>query len=119
VLGEGQINKYSPSFSGTASVSWTLPIRPADGDVVVNADLFMTDDFGGQNGEKLPGYQLANARLDWRGIGGTGLDLGIYVKNLFNEKYVSASSVLLPSFPTSSVYAGDPRTWGVTAKYTF
>ena len=45
--------------------------------------------------------------------------LGIYVKNLFNEKYVSASSVLLPSFPTSSVYAGDPRTWGVTAKYTF
>nr|MEC6700755.1 TonB-dependent receptor [Sphingobium sp. SJ10-10] len=119
VLGEGQINKYSPSFSGTASVSWTLPIRPADGDVVLNADLFMTDDFGGQNGEKLPGYQLANARLDWRGIGGTGLDLGVYVKNLFNEKYFSASSVLLPSFPTSSVYAGDPRTWGVTAKYTF
>jgi iron complex outermembrane receptor protein len=119
VLGEGQINKYSPSFSGTASVSWTLPIRPADGDVVFNADLFMTDDFGGQNGEKLPGYQLANARLDWRGIGGTGLDLGVYVKNVFGEKYFSASSVLLPSFPTSSVYAGEPRTWGVSAKYSF
>lgn len=119
VLGEGQINKYSPSFSGTASVSWTLPIRPADGDVMLNADLFMTDDFGGQNGEQLPGYQLANARLDWRGIAGTGLDLGVYVKNLFNEKYFSASSVLLPSFPTSSVYVGEPRTWGISAKYTF
>ncbi|MBB3982000.1 iron complex outermembrane receptor protein [Sphingobium fontiphilum] len=119
VLGEGQINKYSPIFSGTASLSWTLPIRPADGDLVVNADLFMTDDFGGQNGEKLPGYQLANARLDWRGIGGTGLDLGVYVKNLFKENYFSASSVLLPSFPTSSVYAGEPRTWGVIAKYIF
>ena len=119
VLGEGQINRYSPSFSGTASVSWTLPIRPADGDVVFNADLFMTDDFGGQNGEQLPGYQLANARLDWRGIGGIGLDLGFYVKNLFNEKYFAATSNLIPSFPTSSVYIGEPRTWGIMAKYAF
>ncbi|WP_336971299.1 TonB-dependent receptor [Sphingobium aromaticiconvertens] len=118
-LGEEQINKYSPSFSGTASVSWVLPVRPADGELVFNTDLFMTADFGGQAGEKLPGYQLANARLDWRGIGGTGLDLGLFVKNVFNEDYYSASSVLLPSFPTSSVYAGEPRTWGVTGKYSF
>ncbi len=119
VFGEGQVNKYSPKFSGTASWTWILPIRPAEGDLALNADLFMTDDFGGQNGEKLPGYQLANARLDWRGIAGTGLDLGVFVKNIFGEKYYSASSVLLPSFPTSSVYAGEPRTWGVTAKYSF
>lgn len=119
MFGEGQVNKYSPSFSGTAGVTWILPIKPAEGDVAFNADLFMTADFGGQNGEKLPGYQLANARLDWRGISGTGLDLGVYVKNVFGEKYYSASSVLLPSFPTSSVYAGEPRTWGVTAKYSF
>ncbi|RYM12002.1 TonB-dependent receptor [Sphingobium cupriresistens] len=118
-VGEAQINTYSPTFSGTASVSWILPVRPADGDLAFNADLFMTDDFGGQNGEKLPGYKLANARLDWRGIGGTGLDLGVFVKNLFKEEYFSASSVLLASFPLSSVYAGEPRTWGVSAKYRF
>ncbi len=119
VLGEGQINKYTPSVSATASLNWILPFRPADGELAFNADLFMTDDYGGQNGEKLPGYNLANARLDLRGIAGTGLDLGVFVKNLFNEEYYSASSVLLPSFPTSSVYAGEPRTWGVTAKYSF
>ncbi|OHC90889.1 MAG: TonB-dependent receptor [Sphingomonadales bacterium GWF1_63_6] len=118
-LGKAQINTYSPKFSGTASVSWILPIKPADGDLAFNADLFMTDDFGGQNGEKLPGYQMANARIDWRGIGGTGLDLGVFVKNIFKEEYFSASSVLLPSFPLSSVYAGEPRTWGVSAKYSF
>lgn len=50
---------------------------------------------------------------------GYRIDLGIFVKNVFNEKYFSAASVLLPSFPTSSVYAGDPRIWGVSAKYTF
>jgi iron complex outermembrane receptor protein len=114
-----QINKYSPEFSGTASISWILPVRPADGELAFNADLFLTDDYGGQNGEKLPGYELANARLDLRGIAGTGLDLGVYVRNVFGAKYYSASSVLLPSFPTSSVYAGEPRTWGVTARYSF
>lgn len=119
VLGPDQVNKYSPTFSGTASLSWIMPIRPADGELTFNADLFMTDDFGGQNGEKLPGYELANARLDLRGIAGTRLDLGVFVKNVFNVKYYSASSVLLPSFPTSSVYAGEPRTWGVSAKYSF
>ncbi|WP_404476620.1 TonB-dependent receptor [Novosphingobium sp. BL-52-GroH] len=119
VLGPDQINKYSPSFSGTASISWIMPVRPADGELTFNADLFMTTDFGGQNGEKLPGYDIANARLDLRGIAGSGLDLGVFVKNVFNVKYYSASSVLLPSFPTSSVYAGEPRTWGVTAKYSF
>ena len=118
-LGKAQINTYSPKFSGTASVSWILPIKPADGDLAFNSDLFMTDDFGGQNGEKLPGYKLVNARLDWRGIGGTGLDLGVFVKNVFKEEYFSASSVLLSSFPLSSVYAGEPRTWGVSAKYSF
>ena len=118
-IGEAQINKYSPSFSGTASLNWILPVHPVDGDLAFNADLFMTDDFGGQNGEKLPGYSLANARLDWQGIGGTGLDLGVFVKNVFDVEYFSASSVLLPTFPTSSVYLGEPRTWGVTAKYSF
>ncbi|GGN52210.1 TonB-dependent receptor [Novosphingobium indicum] len=118
-LGPDQVNKYSPSFSGTASISWTLPVRPVDGDLIFNADVFMTDDFGGQNGEKLPGYELANARLDWRSIAGTGLDLGVFVKNVFDVDYYSASSVLLSSFPTNSVYVGEPRTWGVSAKYSF
>src|SRR3546814_190731 len=51
VFDRSNINKYTPSFSGTASVSWTLPFHPADGDLVLDGDLFLTDDFGGQNGE--------------------------------------------------------------------
>src|SRR3546814_942235 len=53
VFDRSNINKYTPSFSGTASVSWTLPFHPADGDLVLDGDLFLTDDFGGQNGEQL------------------------------------------------------------------
>jgi len=114
-----QVNRNSPTFSGTAAVSWTLPFHPAGSDVILNADLFMTDDFGGQNGEKLPGYNLVNARLDVKGIAGTGLDLGIFLRNALKEEYYSASSVLLSTFPISSVYVGEPRTWGVSARYRF
>lgn len=119
VATEAQVNLPTPSFAGTASVSWTLPFRPADGEIVFNGDIYMTDDFGGQNGEKLPGYALANARLDWRGIGGSGFDLGVYVRNLTGAHYYQSPSVLLANFPTSSVYVGDPRTWGVSARYRF
>src|SRR3546814_1490183 len=109
VFDRSNINKDTPSFSGTASVSWTLPFHPADGDLVLDGDLFLTDDFGGQNGEKLPGYELVNAQLSWNGIAGTGLNVGAFVKNLFDRQYLSGSSVFLQSFPISSGYLGEPR----------
>jgi iron complex outermembrane receptor protein len=119
VFSPENINKFSPTFSGTFAISWTLPFKPADGDVVFDSDLFTTADFGGQNGEKLPGYNLVNAQLSWKGVGGTGLDLSVFLKNAFNEKYYSAASVLLLSFPISSAYRGEQRTWGIKGRYSF
>lgn len=119
IFGAQDVNKFAPSFSGTFSTSWTLPVHPLNGDLVLNGDVFMTADFGGQGGEKLPGYNLANARLDWKNIGGSRLDLGVFVRNLTNEFYSSGTLVLLKFFPTSSVYLGAPRTWGVTGRYHF
>jgi iron complex outermembrane receptor protein len=86
---------------------------------VFDADVFTTADFGGQNGEKLPGYNLVNSQLTWRGIAGTRMDLSVFVKNAFNELYYSGASVLLKSFPVSSAYLGEQRTWGLKARYTF
>ena len=118
-FGEEQINKLTPSFSGSVNASWTLPIRPADGDLILSGDVYMTDDYGGQQGLQLEGYTVSNARIDWQGIGGTNLDLGVYVKNLFDEQYISGVSVILPNAPYNSLYLGAPRTWGVEAKYSF
>ncbi len=119
IFSKQNVNKYAPTFSGTIAASWTLPIHPLEGDVVLNADLFTTDDFAGQGGEKLPGYQLANARLDWKGVRGTGLDLSLFVRNLTNEQYFTGAAVLLSVFPTSTAYLGAPRTWGVSGRYRF
>jgi iron complex outermembrane receptor protein len=119
VFTKDSVNKYAPSVSGTLSGSWTMPVRPLDSDLVLSGDLFMTADFGGQYGEKLPGYNLVNMRLDWEKIAGTGLGLSLFVRNLTNERYYAAADVLLRSFPVNSVGVGDPRTYGVTARYNF
>lgn len=119
VASAAQVNLPTPKFAGTVSLSYILPFRPADSDLTFNADVYTTDDFGGQNGEKLPGYTVTNMRLDWADIGGSGVDLAVYLRNVFDEKYFVSPSVLLANFPTSSVYVGEPRTWGLVGRYRF
>lgn len=116
---KASVNRLTPAFSGTVSATWILPVHPADGDLVLNGDLYMTDDYGGQQGYQLKGYELANARLDWKGIAGTRLDLGVFVKNVFDKQYESGVSIILPNQPFNSIYLGQPRTWGVEAKFSF
>jgi iron complex outermembrane receptor protein len=119
VFTKDSVTKYSPRYSGTASASWILPFQPLDGQLVLNGDIFTTAPFGGQYGENLPGYNLVNMRLDWQGIAGTKVDLSVFVRNLTQEHYFAAPDVLLKSFPVSSVAVGDPRTFGVSARYRF
>lgn len=118
-FGRGQINKLTPTFAGTFSASWIAPVRPADADLIFSGDLYMTADYGGQQGFQLEGYSLANGRIDLKGIGGSGFDLGFYLKNMFDVEYQAGVSVILPTAPYNSLYLGPPRTWGVEAKYSF
>jgi hypothetical protein len=67
----------------------------------------------------LEGYELANARIDWNGIGGSNLDLGFYVKNVLDTISQSGVSILLPDQPFNSLYVGPPRTWRNDARFTF
>lgn len=118
-LTKDTITLPSPKFSGTFAFSWVLPVQPLDGDLVFNGDYYHTDKFSGQNGENIPGYELANFRLSWNGVAKTKLDLAAFVKNAFDEEYFSSPIVLFPTFPMSVGIPGDPRTWGVEATYKF
>ncbi|MDB6063631.1 MAG: TonB-dependent receptor [Verrucomicrobiaceae bacterium] len=118
-LSKDEITLPSPKFSGTFAFNWTLPVHPLDGDLIFNGDYYHTDKFSGQGGENLPGYDLANFRLNWNGVAKSGLDVAVYLKNAFDEEYFSSPSVLLTVFPVSTALPGDPRTWGVEATYHF
>lgn len=116
-VNESLITLPSPNFSGSVAVSWEIPLDFAE--LALNADWFYTDDFGGSSGKNLPGYDLANARIDLRNIGDTGIDLGVFVKNLFEEEYFRSPTQFAPAFPLNVGYVGEPRTYGVSTRFRF
>src|SRR5690606_2124867 len=118
-LDESSVSLPTPKYSGTLAVRWELPYRPLDSNLVFNADYYFTDDWDAQLGIALPGYQVANSRLDLQNIANTGLDLGMWVRNAFDKEYRSAPNTLDPNFPTNSLYYGEPRTWGVDIRYAW
>lgn len=118
-LREADITRYAPKFASTLGANWVLPVRPFDSDMVINADWFHTSRFGVQYGRSLPGYDVVNARVALNDIGGSSVSLAFAVQNLFNEKYFTAASNLLPTFPANSVYTGDQRMWSLEAKVRF
>lgn len=119
VVSVDNINLPSPRFAGTVGVDWTALSRSDIGDVILHGDLHMTDDFGGQNGEKLPGYNLASVRIDWKNALGGPASISAYVRNIFAERYFTSPNVLIAGFPTSSVYVGEQRSWGFVMRYDF
>jgi iron complex outermembrane receptor protein len=116
---KSNITLPSPRMSGAATLRYVLPVTPLDGLLVFAADYYRSGKFGAQFGVDLPGYGVANARLDWIDIASTGLDLGFAVTNFTDERYFTGPSVLLPNFAISSVATGAPRMWVMDIKYSF
>jgi iron complex outermembrane receptor protein len=119
VLSKSQITLPTPKLAGSAAARWILPVQPFNGNLVFNADIYSTGRFGVQDGVSFGGYSVTNARIDLLGVGGTNLDVGFYVKNMFNRVYLLAPCVELPTFPVSTGYLGEPQTFGFEARYTF
>jgi len=70
-------------------------------------------------GSVLEPYGLLNASLDWRDVGRTGIDIGLFAKNLTDKLYrVSNANVINSSLVWSSLY-GEPRTYGIKLRYSF
>jgi iron complex outermembrane receptor protein len=65
----------------------------------------------------IDGYNLINARLGFRGNG--GFSIYIWARNLLNKNYFEQ---LLPAAGNAGQYAGvlgDPKTYGITIRYSF
>jgi iron complex outermembrane receptor protein len=65
----------------------------------------------------VPGYATLNTRFGFRAD--EGLSLFAWARNIFNKNYFEQ---LLPAAGNAGHYAavlGDPRTFGITARYTF
>ncbi len=63
-------------------------------------------------------YHTFDARLDWEGAMGTGLDLSVWVRNLTDEQYFPGGQYV-SGLGYNVRNPGTPRTFGFQARYAF
>lgn len=73
----------------------------------------------GQPNEKLEAYGVLNLSLDWRDVGQSGLDLGVYATNLANKLYRVGNGNLYQSLLFTNSLYGEPRMYGLRMRYAF
>ena len=74
---------------------------------------------GTEPGEKLEGFGTLSLSLDWRNIADSNLDLGLYATNLTNNLYRIGNANLFNTYAYTSTIYGEPRMYGVRARYAF
>ncbi|MBB3862161.1 iron complex outermembrane receptor protein [Novosphingobium hassiacum] len=114
-----------PRWSGSAYATVTVPITET-ADVKLRGDVYSQSNFYFSNTAlsltphtKLPGYTIANFRLDIDGLLGEGFGLGFWIRNAFNEKYYVGGLAQGGSLGSNSANVGRPRMYGAEIRAKF
>lgn len=115
----------TPRWTGSAFAVATLPVGAAS-DLRLRGDVYTQSSFYFSNAAasiipntKLPGYTIANFRIDWDNIADSGLSMGAWVRNAFNEKYYVGGLAQGASLGLNSANVGRPRMYGVELSAKF
>jgi iron complex outermembrane receptor protein len=74
---------------------------------------------GSEPGEQLESFGTLSLSVDWQKIAGSGLDVGFYATNLTNTLYRIGNTNVFNSANYWSTVYGEPRMYGVRARYSF
>jgi iron complex outermembrane receptor protein len=116
----------APKWSGTVFGEATVPLGVDTGDLTLRVDAYHQSTMPFSNvantsnpGTILPSYELVNARLTWGDVMGTPMDVSIFARNLFNQKYFTGGNAGNSGSLPNSVNPGLPRFWGGEVRVTF
>jgi iron complex outermembrane receptor protein len=128
---------YTPKHMLNLGISYKLPLDDAGSDLSFALNYAYQSKFqahdanskdcgptGGntwclQSVGMLPGYGLANARIDWHRPMGAPVDVGLFVTNLTDNKYLPGAFPLVNVLGIQSVWPGAPRMWGLELRVPF
>ncbi len=120
------VTKDSP-FQQTPDLTWSLSadydIPVSFGNIHLHGDYSYKDEVAysavppSDPANLLPSYALINA-MATVSLDQSGLELSVWGRNLANKKYLSRT-LDLGALGVVSGFPGDPRTYGVTARYRF
>lgn len=107
----------TPAATATLAADWSMPVK--SGAVDLHLDYAWRDDvpfaYDPRSRARQEAYGLWNARIQAR-LPASGLDLTLWVRNLTDERYITRALTAMAYINASP---GDPRTYGITLRYTF
>jgi iron complex outermembrane receptor protein len=114
---------YAPEVTLGGSVSYEKEIESA-GTLAFNLDAYHANrtyfsPFKSDTGLSQAPYTVVNARIDLRKIRGSAVTVGLYVRNLFNEKYATGGANTAVSAGYNSLFYAEPRMYGVQTRVKF
>ncbi|MGI9363160.1 MAG: TonB-dependent receptor [Parasphingorhabdus sp.] len=133
----GATFSYTPEHALSATATINAPIKESLGRPSISATYtyqssFQTTDSNSPNCgpggiekwclnsvAKVSGFGLVNTRIDWSDFMGSPVDLGFFVTNLTNKKYIAGTYGLVNVLGFASEWPGAPRMFGLEAKVRF
>ncbi|MFA7555981.1 MAG: TonB-dependent receptor [Spongiibacteraceae bacterium] len=110
---------YTADQTVVAGIRYELPLAEMAESLVFNLDYYWSDKLVKAD-LFLPSYDITNFRVDLYGVGGKqGLDLGFYVRNLFDDEIQLISGASSVALGFASVTYAAPRIWGAELRYSF
>jgi iron complex outermembrane receptor protein len=92
--------------------------RPTFGAVVYHQNTQTTNSISANTlGQQ--GFTDVDLRLDWRGIGGSPVDLAVYGKNVGNERHITFGNDLSGLADVRAVEYSPATSWGLELRYHF
>ena len=127
-VGNLPVDSYpdSPKVSGSANVTFKLPVPENVGKVELRGDFYGQSHtfFSNTNGTATPGtrlegYSTVGARLSWKDIMQSKVSAAVYVRNIGDRLYYIAGYALGSSSGFNTAYPGEPRTIGAELSVKF
>lgn len=115
---------FAPRNKVSANARFRLPLFEGLGDLWLGATFTYQDRvFAGfttvDPGSYLPAYGLLSLRADWQHVAGSSLDLSVFGTNISNKVYRVGNEDLFSTIGTAVTVYGEPRMFGVSARYQF
>jgi iron complex outermembrane receptor protein len=107
----------SPDSSYNLGVNYTLPLADL-GDLRFSAKYFRISkvQYGSVHADS---YDKADFRVDWQDLLHSGLDVGAFVTNAFDQAGAIAPASSSEGIGANSALYNEPRIWGVQLRYQF
>jgi len=116
----------TPENAGSAWTVLSLPTADSLGELRLRAEIYAQSSMYFSNtfdsvgpDTRLDGYELVNARLDWKNIFGSGFSGALFGRNLADEDHFVGGMALAAALGHNAAAVGEPRMYGLELSFEF